>query len=113
MFNFEQTASFWLPNLDGTGGLVMCCLSCASGNQAEFTAEINVHFPGLKNLDRPSVFVFPKLLVCLDCGCSRFTIPETELARLQELERQPRHQPGKTVSIMSHTSPGQLRRVGM
>jgi hypothetical protein len=61
----------------------MSCLSCASGNQAEYTSEINIHFPGLKNLDKPSVFVFPKLLVCLDCGCSWFTTPETELALLQ------------------------------
>jgi hypothetical protein len=61
----------------------MSCLSCASGNQAEFTGEVNIHFPGLKNLDKPSIFVFPKLLVCLDCGCSWFTTPETELALLQ------------------------------
>ncbi len=91
----------------------MSCLTCTSGNQAEFPAEINIHFPSLKNLDKPSVFVFPKLLVCLDCGSSRFTILETELARLQEVERQARHQPGNTVPTMSHTSPGQLRRVGM
>ena len=58
----------------------MSCLSCASGNQAEFPAEINVHFPSLKNLERPAVLVFPKLLVCLDCGFSQFTIPEKELA---------------------------------
>ena len=60
----------------------MVCASCTSGNQAEFAAEIHVHFRDLKNLDRPGVFVFPKLLVCLDCGFSRFTTPETELALL-------------------------------
>ena len=60
----------------------MPCLLCTSGNQAQFTAEINIHFRGLKNLDKPSVLVFPKLLVCLDCVFSRFTTPETELALL-------------------------------
>jgi hypothetical protein len=25
------------------------------------------------------VFVFPKLLVCLDCGVTEFTVPEREL----------------------------------
>ena len=60
----------------------MSCLLCDTGNEAEFAAEVNVHFPGLKNLDKPSVFVFPKLLVCLDCGSSRFTTPKTELALL-------------------------------
>jgi len=60
----------------------MSCLSCASDNLAEFAAEVNVHFLGLKNLDKPSVFIFPKLLVCLDCGFSWFATPETELALL-------------------------------
>jgi hypothetical protein len=60
----------------------MSCLSCASGNQAEFSAEMIIHFSGLKNLDKPGVWVFPKLLVCLDCGFSRFTTPESELALL-------------------------------
>ena len=57
----------------------MSCLTCVSANEEEFGTEILVHFPGLKNLDKPPVWVFPKLLVCLDCGFSRFTIPEREL----------------------------------
>ena len=60
----------------------MSCLSCASGNQAEFGGEILIHFSGLENLDKPPVWVFPKLLVCLDCGFSRFMTPESELALL-------------------------------
>jgi hypothetical protein len=60
----------------------MSCMSGASGNEAEFNAEINIHFPRLRNLDKPGVWVFPNLLVCLDCGFSRFTVPETELALL-------------------------------
>jgi hypothetical protein len=60
----------------------MLCASCASSNQAEFPAEINIHFAGLKNIDRPGIFVFPKVVVCLDCGLSHFTIAETELALL-------------------------------
>ena len=59
----------------------MCCPSCASGRQAEFSAEINIHYHGLQNLDRPGVFVFPEILVCLDCGFSVFDIPEAELAQ--------------------------------
>jgi hypothetical protein len=55
---------------------------CASANQAGFGTEILVHFLGLENLDKPPVWVFPKLLVCLDCGFSRFTTPERELAIL-------------------------------
>jgi hypothetical protein len=58
------------------------CGSCESGNQAEFSAEMIIHFSGIKNLDRPGVLAFPKLLVCLDCGFSRFTVPETALPLL-------------------------------
>ena len=48
----------------------MLCTLCASSNLREFPAEVNIHFPGLKNADKPGVFVFPKLLVCLHCGSS-------------------------------------------
>jgi len=60
----------------------MRCPSCASDRQAEFTAEVNIHTRGLQNLDKPGVLVFPEVVVCLDCGFSRFTTPETELARV-------------------------------
>jgi hypothetical protein len=57
----------------------MSCASCASVNEAEFNTEMMIHFPGLKHLANPGVFVFPKLLVCLDCGVSQLTLQETEL----------------------------------
>jgi hypothetical protein len=60
----------------------MNCKLCASENQRKYSSEINVHFPGLRNLDKPPVFVFPKLLVCMDCGFTEFAIPETELRLL-------------------------------
>ena len=62
----------------------MACRSCGSANQTEFGAEINIHFSGWKNLDKPAVLVFPKLVVCLDCGLTQFTLPETELSLLRE-----------------------------
>ena len=60
----------------------MNCKSCSSDNRLKFVSEINIHFPGLKNLDKPTVFVFPKLLVCMDCGFTEFSVPETELRML-------------------------------
>jgi hypothetical protein len=58
------------------------CRSCETANQGKFTAEIAIHFPGLKNIDKPVVWVFPELLVCLDCGRAEFAIPETALGVL-------------------------------
>ena len=60
----------------------MTCKSCTSENQRTFASEIAVHFPGLKDLDKPHVFIFPTLLVCMDCGFTEFAIPETELLLL-------------------------------
>ena len=57
----------------------MSCLLCGSGIR-QLTAEMVIHFSARKNLDKPGVWVFPKLLVCLDCGCSRLTVPKKELA---------------------------------
>jgi hypothetical protein len=45
---------------------------------------MNIHFPGVKGLDKPVVWVFPKLQVCLGCGLTLFTIPETELRLLED-----------------------------
>jgi hypothetical protein len=42
--------------------------------------EMVIHFPCFKNLDKPGVWVFSKLLVCLDCGGSHLKIPAQELA---------------------------------
>jgi hypothetical protein len=41
-----------------------------------------IHFSGIENLDRPGVWVFPDLLICLDCGRSLFTVEENEFALL-------------------------------
>jgi hypothetical protein len=60
---------------------------CGSINQAELGAEVCIHFQGLKNLDTPAVFLFPKVSACLDCGASKFTVPETELHLIRERVR--------------------------
>ncbi len=61
----------------------MSCPVCAYCNQAEFSAEMNIHFSGFKNLDRPSVLIFPKIVACLSCGHAEFTIPENESPNLK------------------------------
>ena len=59
------------------------CQSCASTRQMEFLGEICLHFlGGLESLDKPLVWVFPKVLVCLDCGLAQLRIPEAELRTL-------------------------------
>lgn len=61
----------------------MPCKACHSINQNVYPSEINIHPPeGLKNLDKPTVWVFPLLAICNECGFAEFVLPETELHQL-------------------------------
>lgn len=62
----------------------MSCRSCGSKNDTILGAEMNIHFPDREGLDQPSVWAFPKILVCLDCGFTELKLPEKELAALAE-----------------------------
>ena len=62
----------------------MACRKCTSANQKIFNGEVAIHFPGLAGLKKPIVWVFPKLLVCLQCGFTEFTVPERELSVLAQ-----------------------------
>jgi hypothetical protein len=55
------------------------CKNCLSERREIFNGEIAIHFPGLKGVDKPIVWVFPKMRVCLKCGLTDFFIPEREL----------------------------------
>lgn len=62
----------------------MACKRCAFDGQGSFNSEIALHFPGLQGLDKPIVWVFPKLVVCLRCGLAEFIVPEGELLVLAQ-----------------------------
>jgi hypothetical protein len=55
---------------------------CTHSNQKQFPAEINVHFPGIEMIDKPTVWVFPQMGVCMECGLAQFVIAHRELAQL-------------------------------
>jgi hypothetical protein len=59
------------------------CQPCQSENEKTFTGEIAIHFPGLRGLNKPVVWVFPEISVCLDCGLAEFKVPERELEVLR------------------------------
>ena len=62
----------------------MSCSACTSANRLEFGAEMIIHFPGKEGLDKPAVWAFPSLLVCMSCGHTEFTVSETALAELAD-----------------------------
>jgi hypothetical protein len=43
---------------------------------------MGIRSPGLKDISKPVVFVFPEVMICLDCGNAEFIVPETELRLL-------------------------------
>ena len=56
---------------------------CASHKIKSFNGELAIHFPGREGLDKPIVWLFPRLEVCLVCGSTNFTIPAEQLNLLQ------------------------------
>jgi hypothetical protein len=60
----------------------MACRSCGSKDPTGFAAEMSVHVLGLENVDKSTVLVFPRLLVCMNCGFTELTMAENELRLL-------------------------------
>jgi hypothetical protein len=59
------------------------CRHCRSENQNTFSGELALHFSGLEGLNKPIVWVFQDVSVCLDCGYAQFAVPERELEVLR------------------------------
>ena len=57
----------------------MSCNRCGSATTRTFGAELAIHFPGAEGLKKPIVWMFPELLICLNCGHAQFTVPDAEL----------------------------------
>ena len=62
----------------------MPCALCSSLNEAEFPTEMMLHFSGSNHPNNPGVLMVVPVLVCLDCGASRFKMPTKELRALRE-----------------------------
>ena len=45
-----------------------------------------IHLSGMQNIDNPGVLAVLTVSLCLDCGFSTFTVPETGLLVLREAD---------------------------
>jgi hypothetical protein len=61
------------------------CDSCASSNLIELSGEVCLHFPGITGLKKKPFFVFPRFLVCLDCGFLRSQLSAEDLAQVRKV----------------------------
>jgi uncharacterized protein (DUF2225 family) len=59
------------------------CPSCSSKNQRKMNAEVALHFTGLQGLDKPIVWAFPEVSICLNCGFAVFKLPNAPLKELR------------------------------
>jgi hypothetical protein len=51
---------------------------CESENRKTFMAEMIIRFPGIEGLNKPIVWLYPSISVCLECGRAQFVVPEKE-----------------------------------
>ena len=62
---------------------MMSCDACRSDNVSDLPSEMALRYRGLKNIDRPTVFMCPVVQVCLSCGKGQFYLSLMELERLR------------------------------
>ena len=66
---------------------LVVCKSCGATNQNSLSAEMAIHVPGIENLDRPTLWVFPRIVVCMNCGFSEFFISKDKLQSVEVEQR--------------------------
>jgi len=65
------------------------CKKCFSERTERFNGEVAIHFLGLEGVDKPIVWVFPDLTICLSCGVAEFEVPKEQLGGLQHGATEP------------------------
>ena len=81
---FSQLTMMCLTSNKSATMALLGGLDCRAEIQRTFAAELNIHFPGLDGLARPSVMASSKLVVCMVCGFGEFQLEETEVLELIE-----------------------------
>jgi hypothetical protein len=62
--------------------LPMACKRCSSDKQSKFNSEVNIEFPGREGWDKPTLWVFPEIMVWWGCAFAGFSILEDQFRRL-------------------------------
>ena len=55
-----------------------------SRNSQPGSYKINMHFRGFQGLEKLTLWAFPRLLVCLDCSFTQFTVSSDQVDALSE-----------------------------
>jgi len=65
-------------------GVYGMCSLCESPDYRVFTAEMNIHFPGRENFETSTLWAFPTVTICVNCGCAEFALHGEPLQKLRE-----------------------------
>jgi len=60
------------------------CRACRSANVVELLAETCLRFPGLSGLNTEPIFVYPRIVLCTDCGLIWSTLSGRELEHVRK-----------------------------
>lgn len=64
-------------------GKSSACKAFASVNVIELATETYLHFRGLRGLSVEPIFLFPKTVVCLDCGFMWSILAQQEIEQVR------------------------------
>jgi hypothetical protein len=62
------------------------CKMCSSGSQIELKSEICLHRRA--GFEKPAIFIFPKIAICLQCGFAEFVMSDKELLQIRNAAEQ-------------------------
>lgn len=62
----------------------LTCGSCRSINVIELATETCLHFRGLSGLNVEPIIVFPKTVICLECGAMQSNLAQSEIEQVRE-----------------------------
>jgi hypothetical protein len=66
-------------------GSISQCNACKSANLIEAIGETCVHLPGLNGLKADPLIVYPKMLICFDCGSIQSSLSDGELEKVKQM----------------------------
>ncbi len=58
----------------------MTCAKCASQALSSFPADVRLYLNGSRTISAPPMSHNPRVTVCLNCGHTEFSVPESWLA---------------------------------
>jgi len=67
-----------------------------------FSGEVAIHIPGLEGQNEPTVWVFPQILLCLNCGVAQFLVLKLSMLAKKLIAKLRRILSAKALASVQH-----------